>query len=108
MVDETEILEDPKPNQKRNESEELNEEIKKEVSKSAWFSQEGAGTLSGTSVFNSVSGWSKWSESINISLHFLDNLFNMTPVTRRGQIIYMFLMILIPLVPIVGLISQNT
>ena len=106
MIDETDCLEDTKPKHKKEESRECNEEIKKDLV-STWFSQEGAGTLSGTSVFNGSVGWSKLSDSINISLHFLDNLFHMTPLTRRGQIIYMLLMILIPLVPILGLVSQN-
>ena len=30
-----------------------------------------------------------------------------TPTTKRGQIIYMFIMLLIPLIPIFALITQN-
>ena len=31
-----------------------------------------------------------------------------TPTTRRGQVVYMFIMLLIPLIPIFALITQNT
>ena len=47
------------------------------------------------------------SGSLATSLHWLDRFCGITPSTRRGQWIYMLIMILIPLVPIFALITQN-
>ena len=37
-----------------------------------------------------------------------DRMCGITPTTRRGQVVYMFIMLLIPLIPIFALITQNT
>ena len=47
------------------------------------------------------------SGSLALSLHWLDKFCGITPSTRRGQWIYMIIMILMPLVPIFALITQN-
>jgi len=45
--------------------------------------------------------------SLTLSLAWIDNLFGITPTTRRGQNIYMACMLLVPLVPILALVIQN-
>ena len=47
------------------------------------------------------------SESVAISLQWLDKLCGITPTTKRGHNIYMACMLLIPLIPIFALITQN-
>ena len=47
------------------------------------------------------------SESVNISMQWLDKMCGITPTTKRGQNIYMACMLLIPLIPIFALITQN-
>ena len=44
------------------------------------------------------------SESVNFSVQWLDKICGITPSTKRGQNIYM---LLIPLIPIFALITQN-
>ena len=50
---------------------------------------------------------SRISESVNISLQWIDNMCGITPTTKRGQNIYMACMLVIPLIPIFALITQN-
>ena len=59
------------------------------------------GRLIVAGVMDNVSG------SLASSLHWLDRFCGITPSTKRGQWIYMLIMILIPLVPIFALITQN-
>ena len=40
-------------------------------------------------------------------LQWLDRMCGITPTSKRGQIVYMFIMLLIPLIPIFALITQN-
>ena len=47
------------------------------------------------------------SESVNFSVQWLDKICGITPSTKRGQNIYMACMLLIPLIPIFALITQN-
>ena len=54
-----------------------------------------------------VSGASIVSDSINFSIIWLDRMCGITPTTKRGQTIYMVFMLLIPLIPIFALITQN-
>ena len=54
-----------------------------------------------------VSGTSIVSDSINFSIIWLDRMCGITPTTKRGQTIYMVFMLLIPLIPIFALITQN-
>ena len=50
---------------------------------------------------------SRISESVNISLQWIDKMCGITPTTKRGQNIYMACMLVIPLIPIFALITQN-
>ena len=47
------------------------------------------------------------SSSIAMSLQWLDKICGITPSTKRGQLIYMLAMLLIPLIPIFALVTQN-
>ena len=47
------------------------------------------------------------SDSLVMSLAWLDKMCGITPTTKKGQLIYMFIMLLIPLLPIWALITQN-
>ena len=47
------------------------------------------------------------SDSINVSIVWLDRMCGITPTTKRGQTIYMAFMLMIPLIPIFALITQN-
>ena len=47
------------------------------------------------------------SDSINVSIIWLDRMCVITPTTKRGQTIYMAFMLMIPLMPIFALITQN-
>ena len=47
------------------------------------------------------------SNSLAMSLQWLDKTCGITPSSKRGQLIYMFAMLLIPLVPIFALVTQN-
>merc|ERR1711892_6659 len=47
------------------------------------------------------------SDSVNMSRQWLDKMCGLTPTTKRGQNIYMACMLLIPLIPIFALITQN-
>ena len=47
------------------------------------------------------------SDSLVMSLQWLDKMCGISPTTKRGQLIYMFIMLLIPLLPILALIVQN-
>ena len=47
------------------------------------------------------------SDSINVSIVWLDRICGITPTTKRGQTIYMAFMLMIPLIPIFALITQN-
>ena len=47
------------------------------------------------------------SMSFAISMQWLDKLCGIAPTSRNGQLIYMFTMLLIPLIPILALITQN-
>ena len=47
------------------------------------------------------------SDSLVMSLQWLDKMCGISPTTKRGQLIYMFIMLLIPLLPILALIAQN-
>ena len=51
---------------------------------------------------------SSWvSDSVNMSMQWLDRICGITPTTKRGQNIYMAFMLVIPLIPIIALITQN-
>ena len=47
------------------------------------------------------------SNSFAMSLQWVDRMCGITPSSKRGQLIYMFAMLLIPLVPIFALVTQN-
>ena len=68
-----------------------------------------AGATSGH--FQSSDGMSatldRVSGSFLVSLQWLDQICGITPTSKRGQIVYMFIMLLIPLIPIMALITQN-
>ena len=50
---------------------------------------------------------SRISESVNISLQWIDKMCGITPTTKKGQNIFMAGMLVIPLIPIFALITQN-
>ena len=54
-----------------------------------------------------VASGSRISESVNMSMQWLDRMCGITPTTKRGQNIYMACMLVIPLIPIFALITQN-
>ena len=47
------------------------------------------------------------SNSIAVSFQWLDKVCGITPTSKRGQLIYMMAMLLIPLIPIFALVTQN-
>ena len=47
------------------------------------------------------------SSSIAMSLQWIDKICGITPSSKRGQVIYMLAMLLIPLIPIFALVTQN-
>ena len=47
------------------------------------------------------------SNSIAMSFQWLDKVCGITPTSKRGQLIYMMAMLLIPLIPIFALVTQN-
>lgn len=47
------------------------------------------------------------SSSIAMSLQWMDKICGITPSSKRGQLIYMLAMLLIPLIPIFALVTQN-
>ena len=47
------------------------------------------------------------SDTVNMSLQWVDRICGITPTTKKGQNIYMACMLLIPLIPIFALITQN-
>ena len=77
-----------------NKSENKEEETSQSVAKS------GDG-MSMTRTFDNMS------DSLVMSLAWLDKMCGITPTTKKGQLIYMFIMLLIPLLPILALITQN-
>ena len=64
------------------------------------FQSIGSNGNSTGSVYESMS------HSITISLQALDKFCGITPTSQRGQTVYMFIMLLIPLIPIFALITQ--
>ena len=50
---------------------------------------------------------SDWSGSFVISLQWLDKMCGITPTSKKGQMIYMFIMLLIPIIPVLALVTQN-
>ena len=46
------------------------------------------------------------SMSFAASMQWLDKLCGIAPTSRKGQLIYMFTMLLIPLIPIIGSVPQ--
>ena len=73
-----------------------------------------AGEVSGTneSTMTVTDGNSKVSSSsvtatVESGLEWLDKLCGLTPTSRQGQLVYMLIMLLIPLLPIFALITQN-
>ena len=54
-----------------------------------------------------VTSASMISDSINIGIVWLDKMCGVTPTTKRGRTIYMATMLMIPLIPIFALITQN-
>ena len=45
--------------------------------------------------------------TLESGMEWLDNLCGLTPTSRQGQLVYMLIMLLIPLLPIFALITQN-
>ena len=77
-------------------------------------SNTGKGELAGTdeSTMTVTDGNSKVSSSsvtatMESGLEWLDKLCGLTPTSRQGQLVYMLIMLLIPLLPIFALITQN-
>ena len=62
-------------------------------------------------VYNRSDGFSDTVDRLTLSLIFsmawLESACGLAPASRMGQRIYMFIMLSIPLIPIVSLITQN-
>ena len=72
----------------------------------------GEGTGAEESTMTVTDGNSKVSSSsvtatVESGLEWLDKLCGLTPTSRQGQLVYMLIMLLIPLLPIFALITQN-
>ena len=104
----------------KDESEEEEEEVESGAGSSGGGSGGGgggsgkSGRREGTteSTLTVTDGNSKVSSSsvtvtLESGLEWLDNLCGLTPTSRQGQLVYMLIMLLIPLLPIFALITQN-
>ena len=58
----------------------------------------------GTSV---AKGSASVSSTIESGFEWVEQLCGLTPSSRQGQLVYMMIMLLIPILPIFGLITQN-
>ena len=77
---------------------ELDDDIKTELSRRSIKEEVGLATIISSR---------RVSESVIVSLRWLQWMCGITPTTKRGQNIYMTCMLLIPLIPILALIAQN-
>ena len=58
-------------------------------------------------AFPVVKGSNSVSSTIESGFEWVEQLCGLTPSSRQGQLIYMLIMLLIPILPIFGLITQN-
>ena len=102
----------------KDESEEEEEEVESGAGSSGGGGGGGGSGKSGRregtteSTLTVTDGNSKVSSSsvtvtLESGLEWLDNLCGLTPTSRQGQLVYMLIMLLIPLLPIFALITQN-
>ena len=67
--------------------------------------------LSSQTVTDGTSSVAKGSSSVSSSIEsgfeWVEQLCGLTPSSRQGQLVYMLIMLLIPILPIFGLITQN-
>lgn len=101
-----EVTDDEEEEEKRGgrgeeEEEDMQEAASKLEIESKMIKSIGSNANSTGSVYESMS------HSITISLQALDKFCGITPTSQRGQTVYMFIMLLIPLIPIFALITQN-
>ena len=52
-------------------------------------------------------GTNSVSSTIESGFEWVEQLCGLTPSSRQGQLVYMLIMLLIPILPIFGLITQN-
>ena len=88
--------------------------MKEDSDDEAVESNTGKGELAGTDEStttvtdrNSKVSSSSVTATMESGLEWLDKLCGLTPTSRQGQLVYMLIMLLIPLLPIFALITQN-
>ena len=88
--------------------------MKEDSDDEAVESNTGKGELAGTDGStttvtdrNSKVSSSSVTATMESGLEWLDKLCGLTPTSRQGQLVYMLIMLLIPLLPIFALITQN-
>ena len=87
------------------------EELEEEEDESMTDKGKDGNILSSQTVTDGTSSVAKGSSSVSSSIEsgfeWVEQLCGLTPSSRQGQLVYMLIMLLIPILPIFGLITQN-
>ena len=91
--------------------EEIEEELQEEEDESMTDKGKDGNILSSQTVTDGASsvarGTNSVSSTIESGFEWVEQLCGLTPSSRQGQLVYMLIMLLIPILPIFGLITQN-